>query len=116
VTFVYDPATNRYLRFMDGSPRRDASDGAQIAPSNVVVLTIASRVVDKAGRLELDQVGTGKALFLIDGRAIEGAWSKASEAAPTRLLDRSGRSVLLNRGQTWIQIVPTEAIVEVAAS
>jgi hypothetical protein len=111
VRFAYDQASNRYLRSMDGAPHREGGNGPQLAAANVVVMTIPSRATDEAGRLELEQIGHGKALFLLDGKRVEGTWSKASETAPTRFRDPAGRPILLNRGQTWVQIVPTEATV-----
>ena len=115
VRFVHEPTSNRYLRYMDDVPHHDAGDWSQLAPSNVVVLRIPSYTIDGAGRLELEQVGAGRALFLLDGKAVDGTWTKASETAPTELRDDENRPILLNRGQTWIQIVPEEAQVTVSS-
>jgi Protein of unknown function (DUF3048) C-terminal domain/Protein of unknown function (DUF3048) N-terminal domain len=116
VRFVHEPTSNRYLRYMDDVPHRDAGDWSQLAPANVIVLRIPSYTIDGAGRLELEQVGAGRALFLLDGKAVDGTWTKASETAPTELRDDENRPILLNRGQTWIQIVPEEAEVTVSSS
>lgn len=87
----------------------------QLGGKYVVVLTVSSRVIDAEGRLALGQVGSGKALVLSGGRAIEGRWTKSAATAPLELRDLANLPILLAPGQTWVQVVPTEAIVSLDA-
>ena len=116
VRYAYDESARRYGRIMDGAPHKDAATGEQLGGANVVVLTVPSRVVDAEGRLALDQVGTGKALVLSGGRAIEGRWAKSADTAPPELRDLANLPILLAPGQTWVQVVPSEAVVSLDAA
>ena len=111
VRYSYDATARRYARVMGGAPHRDSITGEQLGGKNVVVLTVPSRVIDAEGRLALDQVGTGKALVLSGGRAVDGRWTKPVATAPLELRDPANLPMLLAPGQTWVQIVPTEAVV-----
>lgn len=109
----YDPYWNEYARFMDGHPHMDAASGEQIRATNVVIQEVESWPIpfDREGRLELALVGKGRYTALIDGTMREGIWSKSAPDAPTEYRDRTGAPLRLNRGPTWIQIVPPEAAV-----
>jgi serine/threonine protein kinase len=106
---VYDPATHRYARFNGGKSHHD------LKPANVLVQFVGMEVLDDVGRLRLQTNGTGKAIVFRDGQAIEGTWDKdpsfntENPQAPqiiTRFLDKNGKEIPLNRGQTWIEVVP----------
>ena len=108
VTYSYDRDTNAYLRGVTGQKREvDAFDGQQVAPRNVVVMTVTFiETGDSKHRLEGDVIGSGKATISTNGRTIVGTWKKASETAPTRFFDTAGQPVTLTIGQTFIQVVP----------
>jgi hypothetical protein len=99
VTYEYEPATNRYLRSIDGRPHVDPADGEQVGPTNVVILfqrfRIDTRIEPGHSRPVIDLVGTGRALVLSEGVATEATWSKADETGPTMLLDADGDEVPL---------------------
>ena len=52
--------------------------------------------------------GAGKVLIFRDGQMISGQWSRPGLTAPTSYLDAAGKPITLNRGQTWVQLVPTD--------
>ena len=108
VTYSYDRDTNTYLRGVTGQKREiDAFDGQQVAPRNVVVMTVTFiQTGDSKRRLEGDVIGGGTATISTNGRTIVGTWKKASETAPTRFFDADGQPVTLTIGQTFIQVVP----------
>ena len=119
ISYTYDPATDRYLRSVDGVPEIDAGTGARVAPYDVVVMYVAVGPLANApgqntnqekGRLEVGYTGSGQALVVRDGVAIEARWSKASDAAPLVLTQATGAGagepVQLVRGQIAIQVVP----------
>lgn len=109
VKYVYDPATHLYSRFNGGKSHHD------LKPANVLVQFVDMQVLDDAGRLRLQTHGTGKAIVFRDGQAIEGTWEKDSSInSPdqqiseswTKFFDKDGKEIPLNRGQTWIEVVP----------
>jgi hypothetical protein len=120
ITYRYDAASNRYVRFIDGAtePQVDAADGEVVAPSNVVILRIPFGPLDDGhpdkDRLEADDVGMGEAIISTGGRIIHGTWSKASVTAPTRLFDAAGSPVTLTAGQTFVQVIDLDYAVEVS--
>jgi hypothetical protein len=120
ISYRYDRETNRYVRGVSGAKtQRDGSTKAVVAPSNVVVLYMGtaplrndqfSRNNLKKHRIDIDYIGSGKALVFRDGQVIKATWSKKSELAPTRFLyaagSLKGQPVPLVRGQIAIQVVP----------
>jgi hypothetical protein len=113
VSYEFDPSTSLYKRFMAGGPHIDAETGEQLEAANVVTMTVGTELIagDDKGRLELDQVGEGKARVFRDGKVVEGTWRKTSLLTPTQFLDGSGNPIPLKRGQTWVQIVPPSATI-----
>jgi hypothetical protein len=113
IVYKYDKETNSFLRFHRTTPHTDATTGKQISVKNVVVIFVTVRATglrDSVGSavLDFDLAGKGKALFYIDGREIKGSW-EASFDAPPHFYRDDGKVVKLNRGNTWIEVVPLDA-------
>jgi hypothetical protein len=113
VSYSYDPGSNGWRRSIGGEADIDALTEEQITPMNVIVQFVPSYasdiVEDSGGNLGLifDLTGSGRALIFRDGNVIDGQWERPSSGAMTTFSDGAGREVKLNRGQTWIQLVPT---------
>lgn len=111
VSWIYQPATNRYERILAGAPDRDAGTGRVIA-----VKTVAIAVVRRVhGRTRIGEDtwtffdhGSGRAWVLEDGVAIPGTWRKASRTDRLRFFDQRGREIALDRGPQWVEIIPPE--------
>ncbi len=114
VSYAYDPADNSYTRSIRGVADTDANGNVPIKPKNVVVLKAATtygitRVGSQATYTQT--VGTGTGIIFTDGVATEITWSKPNDSARTKFLDTSGKEVALNRGQTWVTVIPLEKTV-----
>lgn len=111
VGYVYDPATNAYVRSLDGKTHVDPMDGAPVTARTVVVLYMTFRTDNTIepghNRPVLGFVGTGVATIFMEGRAIQGTWSKAGASDPTLILGPDGRELPLIRGRMFMQVVPT---------
>jgi hypothetical protein len=107
VTYEYTPSTGEYARFMDGAAHRDEVSGEQLTVKNVIIQFARHSVVDERGRLGIDLVGTGDAIFFTGGRRIEGSWIRDSESDAFRYEDAGGNPVTFVPGQSWVQIVRT---------
>lgn len=105
VSYNYDSASGDYLRSMDGVAHTDAITREQLRAKNVVVQFTEQRVIDTAGRLDIDLVGDGRAIFFIGGRQIDGRWIRPSESEPFLYKDSDGNAIKFNRGQTWVEVV-----------
>ena len=103
----WTPSADRsvWLRTQDGKPHTDAADGSQIRATNVVVLQVA---IDRQyGYVpKTVMVSSGTAWMFVAGEYIKGTWSKASQTAPIVLNDSLGNPVLLNPGNTWVELMP----------
>jgi hypothetical protein len=120
VRYRYDRRTNRYIRGVTGSSvQRDLATRRVVAPKNVVVLFTHTAPLRNARgardnqqklRIDIQIVGTGRAVVMRNGEVISARWSKASATAPTRLTYasgcRRGQPVGLVPGQIFIQVVP----------
>lgn len=110
VEYKYEASANDYLRFMGGAAHIDRNTGKQITVKNVVVQFVpTSYSTQPDGKPETDMklIGSGKALFFMDGGVTVGTWSKASDGSQTTFADGSGQPMAFNAGNTWISVVPT---------
>ena len=88
---------------------QDRGTNEKPAVSNVIVQFAKSRVAYSDGGLVIDLIGEGKALYLLGGRYSEGTWKKEGVDEPTWFYTAGGQKIILTTGQTWVQIVPTDA-------
>lgn len=108
VTYKYDVTSNLYFRSVSGVAAKDKVTGVQISPKNVLVLyTSINPYVNQAGEqaVRIDTT-SGKGVLFQDGKALDITWSKASRSTRTSYKDTTGQEISLNRGQTWIEVVP----------
>ncbi len=103
VEYKYDASKGNYLRFIDSVPHL-MEGGKKLYADNILVQYVDTNIKDDAGRLEMDLIGTGKALFFKNGYVFEGQWAK--EADRVVYNGENGIEWQFNSGQTWIQIVP----------
>ena len=100
----------KWLRTQDGKPLTDKLDGAQVAATNVVVLSVKidrSYLDRKYGHIpKTIMVDTGKAWIFSGGKFVEATWSKASATSPISIVDSAGAPVLLAPGNTWVELMP----------
>jgi hypothetical protein len=103
VSYAYDSAQNVYKRSQGGTVATDKEGGA-IEPKNVAIMFTTSTLFDKLRR-NIVVIGDGKLLLFRDGEMITGTWKKVSAESPLLLLDSAGKALMLNRGQTWVEVV-----------
>ena len=98
VEYQYDHATDRYFRFMGGTPQVEPTSGHQLAPSNVVVM-LASVTPDpkggpsNPGAVYVQSIGKNLAYLFRDGKEFKGTWHKSHGGSPLLLLDDSQTTV-----------------------
>ncbi len=98
-----------WRRSESGSPATDG--GEQIGAANVLLLTVTVRDTgnrDSAGAPVLETIltGTGEAIALSGGHAVDGSWSKQEAADVIELTDADGEPIDLAPGNTWVELVP----------
>ena len=57
-------------------------------------------------RIDIGNVGSGKAIVFKEGQAITATWKKATNQALTRYYDSSGNEIPLVRGEIFMESVP----------
>lgn len=109
VRWEYIPEENRYLRYQGGELQVDAgADSDPLKAKNVILQFTEERAVgDKKSHLDYQTIGSGAARIFLDGREIEGTWKKDAIRERTEFYDQQGKEIKLNRGQIWIEVVPT---------
>jgi len=112
---VYRWSDGKWRRFEDGAPFV-AETGRQIAVDNVLIerhrINYSKGVVDVAGTPSTeiaDTTGSGDAFLLRDHRLIRGKWVRKSEKKPVKFKTLEGKEMVLHRGKTWIELLPTRA-------
>ncbi len=109
VRWEYEPKTNEYTRYQGEEKQIDAANNQELRAKNVIVqFTDQSFFGDKKGHLKYQTIGTGKAKVFLDGKVIDAEWQKGAIRERTRYFDaETGNEIKFNRGQIWIEIVPT---------
>ena len=101
----YNPLHNVEYEY-DGSYQR--TNGRIISPatpSNLVFLQMPVEEVGPFGRLAIETVGSGNALYFRSGKVYFGTWKRASETEPYQLLDTTGENMVFSSGQIWLTVV-----------
>lgn len=113
--FYYDSTQKNYKRTRLGEFQIDRNTNEPIRVKNILVLYVESRNIpqDKYGRKDVITTGTGKGYFITNGLAQEITWEKSSRTAQSIYRNAKGDPIVLNPGQTWIQIVPPEITVRI---
>jgi hypothetical protein len=104
--YIYDETRQVYFRNRDGSAHIDRNDGDPFEVANIIIQKVTTRKIngDTEGRLEVDMIGSGEGYYLTGGKSIEITWEKTERFGPTKYYDSEGKEIILNPGNTWIQI------------
>jgi Protein of unknown function (DUF3048) N-terminal domain/Protein of unknown function (DUF3048) C-terminal domain len=109
VRWLYRRTTGDYVRELAGRPDIDAGTGTVLRAAAISIM-----VVHRAeGRTRIhedtwtyDDVGSGPAWVVEDGRVIPATWHKPWRAARLVFTDHTGAEIAMNRGPQWIEIIP----------
>lgn len=104
--FRYDEDNNHYLRYLAGNPHIDNATDQQISVNNLVVVYMPTS--QEGQYAVMDTIGEGNAKVFNDGVVTEGEWRQASYNERLKVVDSEGKQIPLNRGDTWIAIVPDD--------
>ena len=108
VKWVYEPATERYMRFIRDVEQCDEGYGnEQIYADNVVMLSVpylaAPDVPGKGQTYNLNMTGSGDAIVFQNGVRIDCTW-RTDGTHPPVFEDSKGEPVFLKPGKTWFQV------------
>lgn len=115
VEWTWDAASATFQRSQAGSPHLGA-EGERIDAANVVVLFVAYRQSAADSRSpEAVTLGSGAAWVFVEGRWVEGTWSRNDRLAPLVLTDADGDEIGLTPGRTWVELSRADKGAVVAA-
>lgn len=97
VQFIYDPASNSYVRHLAGQPHIDAATGKPITVKNVIVIKMAGGI---------NAIGSGDAVLYKDGNVQNIRWQQKDFESRIELTDEQVNEVALNRGDSWFAVIP----------
>lgn len=107
VTYTYDEEKQAYKRVLNGSITHQSPEGVPYMPSNIIIQKAKNyNLGDGSQRQNIDTVGSGDAVYITGGQAIDIKWSKASQRERTVYSDLNGNEIKLNPAMTFINIVP----------
>jgi hypothetical protein len=113
-SITYEFQGGAYLRSQAGEPFVDET-GEQIAVDNVLIeeheVNFSDTIIDVAGNPSLeiaDETGSGRAVLFRDGKAVVGTWSREDLEGPVSFETKSGDTMRLTPGSTWIHLVPSQ--------
>lgn len=116
VTWNFDLTCNCYKRQNGGADHKDLDNNQQLSAKDIIVQfereSNANDGYENNAHLLYKTTGEGKALFFMDGKAIEGKWIKPTRISRTKYVDSKGKEIIFNKGLIWIQTVPEGAQVK----
>ena len=109
----YDEANGRYLRYSDGMPHYDATDGEQVWADNLVVLEAEHRrrpdlfapgATNES--LEVALWDSGRAYVFRDGEMFVGFWKRLGrrDGEALQLMFGNNEPIPLRPGRSWISV------------
>ena len=115
VNYKYNSADKVYERYIGSNPHMSQT-GNGLTAKNIIICHVRNYPLNDGqnkDRQELDTVGSGKGYYVTNGKAIEITWSKSSRTAKTEYKDLEGNSLVINPGNTYIQMVPTDCVITI---
>ena len=105
VTFKYDSFSKTYSRFVNNIPNVDYVTKKQYTTKNILILRINNYTIAYPLQ-QFDNIGSGTGHFITNGKLINIRWEKSSRESPTKYYDLEGNEILLNDGNTYVEIIP----------
>lgn len=105
-SYTYDSENKYYLRFMDGKQHLDKTTRQQLHYKNIIIEKVENYDLDSYGRQDLETVGDGEGYYITNGYALPITWQKSNRDSKTMYKYLDGSKVVVNDGNTFIQIIP----------
>lgn len=106
---AFNPATRTYDYYEYGSLHQDAEDGQALTFKNVILQNVPFKQLDKNGYLTYNVVGSGSGFYITNGKAVPITWQKGSETGFTHYYNGDGTEITVNRGKTYIGLLPSDS-------
>ena len=102
-TFKYDAATGRYVRYFNGTERKDYVTGESVTVKNVFVLNTAMSHYPKVKYRKIS-LESGNGYYFANGTYTKITWSKGAGSKSFVFKDMKGNALTVNPGNSWVCI------------
>ena len=116
VKYEYDEENKVYKRYARNKAQTDWDTGNSVTTKNIIITFCDNYELDDGenkGRQELKNIGTFDGYYITNGKAIKIKCIKEARNLQTRYEDLKGNEIDVNDGNTWINICPTNADVQI---
>lgn len=113
VSYEYNAATGKYMRYQDGTKHIDSVTGQQLSFTNVITLftdvqNVKSGIATDPNMALVETVGSGIGYYFHGGKVIQITWT--SDGSSLKLTEPSGAELTLATGNTYIGYLDNEYI------
>jgi len=115
-SYEYDAENKLYKRSMSGKANVDLETGKQYTAKNIIVYKVKNYTLNDGegkGRQELENIGNGTGYYISNGQAVSITWEKSSDSSQTVYKYSNGEELVVNDGNTFIQILPMDGEIEI---
>lgn len=116
VTYEYDEENKVYVRYARGEEQTDWDTDEAITTKNIIITFCNNYTLtdsENKGRQGLKNIGTFDGYYITNGRAIQIQCIKNARDEKTIYQDMNGNVIQVNDGNTFVNICPTNADVEI---
>lgn len=117
-SYEYDSENKVYKRSMSGEPNVDLETGEQYTAKNIIIYKVGNYTINDGedkGRQELENIGSGSGYLVTGGYVVPITWEKTSHSEQTIYRYTNGEEIVVNDGNTFIQICPNDADITIEA-
>lgn len=107
--YEYDSVNKVYKRFVNGTAHTDYVTKNQYTVKNIITYKIENYNLNDGsgkGRQDIKNIGSGEGYYISEGYAVPITWEKKSREAQTVYKYKDGKQLVVNDGNTFIQIQP----------
>lgn len=113
-SYEYDSERMVYKMYMSGKEHSDLDTKKQYTVKNIITYQVKNiSLNDDKGRQDLKNIGTGEGYYISNGEAIKIKWSKKSRSEKTKYMLMNGEELIVNDGNTWINIQPVDQTLKI---
>ena len=116
VRYEYDKENKVYVRYARGEEQTDWDTEEPVTTKNIIITFCNNYTLsdsENKGRQGLKNIGTFDGYYITNGRAIQIQCIKNSREEKTIYQDMNGNEIQVNDGNTFVNICPTNANVEI---
>lgn len=116
VKYKYDEDSKKYVRYARGKEQTDWETKESVETKNIIITLCDNYTlsdVENKGRQGLKNIGTFDGYYITNGKAIKIKCTKNARDEKTVYKDLQGNEIKVNDGNTFVNICPTNAKVQI---